>query len=495
MRVAQYLVEGDGRRVKTTIEGQVSRRRLIAGGPLALAATTALAACGSNPRPEVGARRPPQRPVVEPELAFLRDGTSEVTVAGERLNVGQLRRFYERSGYERVWASRPAQAEALANAVMRAGDHGLDPELFYGGLLLRRASFPPRHRELLLTHAALAYADALAHGAVDVDRRREGQVLAPDPTDVVATLYAAKDRADPAAAIEALAPATPTYRALRQALRGQRGGGPVSLVGGRAGAARLRTIEANLERQRWLPRQLPPDRVWVNVADQKLVLFRGDRPVFATRVVVGEESERSQSPEFRATIEASFYNPPWIIPEDIVTAEILPRIQRDPTYLTRHNMVMRHNGEIEQLPGPQAGLGAIMFDMPNRFDVYLHDTPEKQLFLRPNRRISHGCIRVQNPREFAALLMQQPLDTINQGIATGATIRVNLPTPVPVFVVYQTAFAETDGPVQFRPDFYNRDNDVWMRLQSGSDEPLPPVQATPRPAVPARPAPPLRRRA
>src|SRR4029077_1563288 len=102
--------------------------------------------------------------------------------------------------------------------------------------------------------------------------------------------------------------------------------------------------------------------------------------------------------------------------------------------------------------------------MDNRFDVYLHDTPSKDLFSRDNRRISHGCIRVQNPRELAALLMQQPIDMINQSIATGGTTRRNLPVSVPVFVVYQTAFVDSDGTLQFRPDVYNRDAEIWPHL-------------------------------
>ncbi|MDT8872941.1 L,D-transpeptidase family protein [Komagataeibacter rhaeticus] len=141
----------------------------------------------------------------------------------------------------------------------------------------------------------------------------------------------------------------------------------------------------------------------VNVADERLVAYRDDRPVLATRVIVGQDTQRDQSPEFRAVIEASLFNPPWVVPKDIVTREMLPRISRDPNYLARNRMIMLPNGEIEQMAGPEAGLGLLMFDMPNRFDVYLHDTPDRSLFNRVNRRISHGCIRVQNPRELAAL--------------------------------------------------------------------------------------------
>jgi murein L,D-transpeptidase YcbB/YkuD len=320
----------------------------------------------------------------------------------------------------------------------------------------------PLDLELLLSDAFLSYADALARGAVPVERRRVDEILTPEPIDVAAVLDAATDSSNPATVIEALAPTTPTYRALRQVLQRYRSGAP---AGDKAATNRLREIEVNLERQRWLPRRLPADRVWVNVADERLVLYRADQPVFSTRVVVGQDAKLNQSPEFRAMIDASFFNPPWVIPSDIVTAEILPKISDDPDYLTRNKMVMLTNGEVEQLPGPDAGLGLIMFDMPNRFDVYLHDTPDKHIFDRDNRRISHGCIRVQHPRELAALLMQQPIDTIDQGIAMGSTIRNKLPTPVPVFVVYQTVSVDTDGTLQFYPDFYNRDPEIWQELQ------------------------------
>jgi murein L,D-transpeptidase YcbB/YkuD len=127
-------------------------------------------------------------------------------------------------------------------------------------------------------------------------------------------------------------------------------------------------------------------------------------------------------------------------------------------------MVRLPNGELQQLAGPTAGLGLLMFDMDNRFGVYLHDTPSKNLFGRDDRRISHGCIRVQEPRELAALLMNQPIEAINQAIAAGSTTQTNLPAPVPVFVVYETAFADSDGRLQFRPDVYGRDAEIWQHL-------------------------------
>jgi L,D-transpeptidase YcbB len=172
----------------------------------------------------------------------------------------------------------------------------------------------------------------------------------------------------------------------------------------------------------------------------------------------------NQSPEFQVAINFVWFNPPWSIPSDIATNEILPLLKNDPDYLAKHNMVMLPDGILQQRAGPYSGLGQLMFDMNNKFDVYLHDTPGKELFQRDNRRISHGCIRVENPRQLAALVMQQPVEAIDRTIATGDTARTPVPKPVPVFVVYETAFADADGKLQFRPDIYRRDAEIWQSL-------------------------------
>ena len=457
---------------------KLSRRATMAGGTTALAAALALAACSADPMPEGFRELTPQ---INTDLRDLIDGARELVVSGAHLNIELLRRFYARHDFDPVWTTRQAQANALMAAVLRAGYQGLNPELFHATRLRDGATLSPLQREVLLSDAFLSYADALSRGAVPVEHRRDSETLAPVPIDVAAVLDEATDSQDPTKVIEALAPTTPTYQALRQALQTYRSGFPAS---DKATTNRLRTIEVNLERQRWLPRLLPADRAWVNVADERLVLYRGGQPVFSTRIAVGEDVERNQSPEFFATIDASFYNPPWVVPADIARAEIMPKLSHDPDYLNRNKMVMLANGEVEQLPGPDAGLGLIMFDMPNRFDVYLHDTPERDIFSRDNRRISHGCIRVQNPRDFAALLMDQSIDAINQGIATGNTSRNDLPTPVPVFVVYQTAFLDTGGMLHFRPDFYNRDAAIWRSLQERPQSLALSVRADNRPTPP-----------
>lgn len=445
------------------MKGLLPRVGLLAGAAIALAAGCAPAeppvVASGKDKPLSLVAGPSESAFTKTELSDLIETAPKSVVRGERLNVELLRRFYARHGFQPVWTSRQAQANALLDAVARAGEHGLSPDLFHMDLLMSPAtSLNALDRELLLSSAFLSYADALARGAVPIDRRKDEEALAPAPVDVAAVLDAALRTPDPGAAIEVLAPATPTYQALRQALQVSRTGG------GKIAGTRSREIEVNLERERWLPRKLPADRVWVNAADGRLVLYRNDQPIFTTRVIVGQDERRNQSPEFQAMIEGIWFNPPWVVPEDIARDEILPKTRTDPNYLAKHNMVLRPDGVLEQREGGNSGLGHFLFDMNNRFDVYLHDTPSRDLFTRDNRRISHGCIRVEKPDELVALLMRQQLETIKEAVATGDTYHRRLPTPVPVFVVYETAFADDDGKLQFRPDIYRRDAEILAFL-------------------------------
>jgi murein L,D-transpeptidase YcbB/YkuD len=443
-------------------QARISRRASLLRGAAGLAGMLALVGCATSeadPLEPMAAREPEEEPGHTPE-------DPPPVVAGEALDGALLRRFYARRDFEPVWTARQAEARAFKAAVLRARDHGLDPELFQADLLQRMDSFPPDRRELLLTHAVLTYAEALAFGAVPPNRRKDQEALKPETVDVTEVLHKALDGPDPVSAIEALAPQTPSYKALREALQRHRGAARAD----RNRVNHLRVIEANLERQRWLPRELPADRVWVNVPDQQLVFYRNDRPVFVSRVVVGEPLPRKQSPEFSTVIEAALFNPPWIIPSDIVEADIRPMLKRDPLYLVKNNITMLPNGDAKQAPGPQAGLGAVMFEMPNRFDVYLHDTPDKEAFSRDNRRLSNGCIRVQNPLELAALLMDEPMEVISKKVATGDTLRTPLREPVPVFLLYHTALAAPGRDVEIRADFYSRDEALWQRLQKAAPE-------------------------
>jgi L,D-transpeptidase YcbB len=447
----------------------------------------ALPADQSAGAPAAAAPVVPPVPQTEIQARLERSG---LAVGGEHLHVALLRRFYAAHNYEPVWDSRQSQAAALTQAITRAGQHGLDPELFHLTALRNAASLPVTDRDLLLSDAFLSYADALARGVLPVELRMDDEDLKPEPIDAAQALDGAIASTDPAAAIEALAPNTPEYQAMRQALKyyqnaaaapaspqpphaapGQWHAQPAARTPSPvAYQSRIREVAVNLERLRWLPRSMPADRVWVNTANAQLTLYRGNRPVFTTRVVVGETDK--QTPEVQATINSVLFNPPWNVPRSIAAKEIYPKLAGDPEYLAKHHMIMRKGGLIQQLPGEKSALGQVKFEMPNRFDVYLHDTPLKNLFSSDSRRRSHGCVRVQNPRELASLLLQRPMETVNQRISLGHTNSLSLSEPVPVFFVYQTAFVGENGALEFRPDVYQRDEEVWQHLRKASQAPV-----------------------
>ena len=418
-----------------------------------------------------------------PELKTRLDAPGKPTIAGERLHGWLLRRFYIAHGYQMVWDGHPEEANRLLrDAVLRAADHGLDPGLFHANTLGERGpNLSLVERDLLLSDAFLSYADALARGALPIEERMDDEDLTPEPVDIVAVIDAAVAAPDPATVIEALAPVSAEYETMRRAYAEYRAtpGGTqgmrnktVRTPPERAGAAeqRMRQLVVNLERLRWLPRQIPHDRVVVNAAIARLQLFRDDRPVFTTRVVVGETDK--QTPEFQSTINDILLNPPWNIPRSIAQKEILPKLVADPGYLASHHMRFRSNGAIQQEAGAYSALGRLKFEMDDRYDVYLHDTPTKSLFQSAARMMSHGCVRVENPRTLAVMLLGQPMEAIDKGIAAGHTSRRALPAPLPVFIVYQTAYVEPDGSIQFRGDPYERDEEIWRYLTRVQQPPV-----------------------
>ena len=247
--------------------------------------------------------------------------------------------------------------------------------------------------------------------------------------------------------------------------------------------ARLRMIRLNLERRRAMPREEPSTRIVVNVPDATVTLYQPEQPPLTMRAVVGDP--KHPTPVLGATMNALLLNPPWIVPRSIAAKEILPHARSDPDYLADNDYVLE-GGQLVQRPGPKNALGKIKFELPNRFDVYLHDTPAKALFARPRRALSHGCIRVEDPRTLAERLMADnskwTMDAIDAAVATGKTQRVMLPHPIPVSIVYWTAYVDGDGTVEFRNDIYGRDqrlDDALMARDIGEQlRPSPPPAAT-----------------
>lgn len=249
-------------------------------------------------------------------------------------------------------------------------------------------------------------------------------------------------------------------------------------------ADRIRQIELNLERRRWMDDDLGPYYVLVNVADQELKVVKDGKTVHVAKVVVGKPYTRT--PVFSDKMRYVVLNPTWSVPPNIANNEYLPKLKRNPGVLKRDNIRVFNAGGGEVNPyavnwsalsrmpytlrqdsGPKNALGKVKFMFPNRFNVYLHDTPSKSLFNRDLRIFSHGCMRVQNPLDLAALLLGDQgwtKERIDGVIAQGKERIVNLKSPIPVHVTYLTAWVNKDGSVQFRRDPYKRDEQLAQVL-------------------------------
>jgi murein L,D-transpeptidase YcbB/YkuD len=236
----------------------------------------------------------------------------------------------------------------------------------------------------------------------------------------------------------------------------------------------VRRIDLNLERLRWLPRELPASRIEVNVPSAELVYYENGAEALHMRAIVGASTNRT--PMLAAAVEGVILNPAWLVPDSIARNEILPAAAADPTYLARNGYSVT-DGRVQQAPGPGNALGQIKFDSPNGFGVYMHDTPARELFARVGRALSHGCVRLEGARELAGALLRGQgwtREGIDAQIAARATTRVALAAPIPVFFLYQTASAEA-GRLRLFSDPYGWDEVLARALEAGSQ--LAPEQA------------------
>jgi L,D-transpeptidase YcbB len=252
-------------------------------------------------------------------------------------------------------------------------------------------------------------------------------------------------------------------------------------------SSRVQEILANMERWRWMPRYLESRYVEVDVPDQSVSFIDSGSALLYSEVVIGKP--QTPTPILRTTIRAVIANPVWHVPDQIAARKLLPSLRKNPGYLLAKNMVLadgpandphgtkidwRHvrasnlRYQIEQSPGADNALGAILFDMPNDFDVYLHDTPEKNLFKLAVREKSNGCIRVQKIENLASLVLTDGQDDTDKGlvdaIGTAQTQTLPLDGAMAVYMLYWTAIAEPDGTVHFRPDVYGRDRRLIAKL-------------------------------
>ena len=242
-----------------------------------------------------------------------------------------------------------------------------------------------------------------------------------------------------------------------------------------------------MERERWNNQPRGDRHIWVNLTDFTARIVDHDVVSFETRSVIGANDQDRQSPEFSDVMEFMVINPSWYVPRSIITKEYLPQLQRNPNAV-RHLEITDRRGRrvnrgavdftqfnarnfpfaMRQPPSRSNALGLVKFMFPNQYNIYLHDTPAKNLFSRETRAYSHGCIRLNDPFDFAyELLAKQspdPVGFFQSRLQSGNETRVDLDEPVPVHLVYRTAFTDPLGNLNFRRDVYGRDRKIWDAL-------------------------------
>ncbi|MCS4436151.1 L,D-transpeptidase family protein [Aquiflexum gelatinilyticum] len=251
----------------------------------------------------------------------------------------------------------------------------------------------------------------------------------------------------------------------------------------------IATASVNLERLRWFPDTIKDiELILVNTANFQLDFIQKLDTVLTSRVIVGKSYH--STPQFSALMSYIVFSPTWTVPTSITRNEIVPKIKKDPNYLAKNNMVLLNSSgsrvdpssidwgkvsarsfpyTVRQEPGDHNSLGLVKFMFPNKNSVYIHDTPSRTLFAREDRALSHGCIRIQKPFEFAKILLSnQPSWTdekITSAMHQSKEVTVNLDRKIPVALIYLTHWADSRGNLYFRNDIYDRDGEIYQALK------------------------------
>jgi murein L,D-transpeptidase YcbB/YkuD len=397
--------------------------------------------------------------------------------------------------------------------VHAAREEGLDPEDYDLNALdvlrteksrnpFKKDALPPEHvaeADLRLTYMFIRYATHLLLGRVEpseVDPHWFGQQRR---VDLVGLLNRALDSGDVAEALRSVLPWHSQYVALkRERARyreiAARGGalGPEDLAAMHVSAEdRVAQIELNLERWRWLPEELGERYIIVNIPTFQLQAVEQGKVALSMRVVAGKADE-TPTPIFSDEMTEVVFRPYWWVPTSILRKEIIPAVLRDPDHLARHELEVVQNGQVvspssldwtdpdlrvqvRQRPGAKNSLGLVKFVFPNKFDVYLHDTPADSLFEQVERDFSHGCVRVEKPVELAQWVLRDQSEwtpeKIQAAMHAGREQHVALKRRIPVYIVYATAWVDEagGGRLNFRPDIYGHDKKHLALL--GLDQP------------------------
>lgn len=387
--------------------------------------------------------------------------------------------FYKQRNFQPLWTVGGVpndKAQAALRHLKNAAKDGLDPAdypqpTFAGFMEADEAA----KTDLALTSSLLTYARHLSSGRVSYTRV-SGSILYPasalSQPQILSQLEESKDID---ATLQGFEPPHAGYKSLKAKLAAELANPKEAKHGAAISNADL--LIANMERWRWLPRNLGQSYVMVNIPQYALQLMNNGKPVWSTKIVVGKPGDMA-TPLLSETMKYLTVNPTWNVPPSIIRNEYLPALERDSGALERIGLKVgrNHDGSVRvyQPPGPKNALGRIRFNFPNPFLVYQHDTPNRNLFAQDKRALSHGCMRVQNPDKYAEALLSvsQPEDKLSasriRDMYGDDERTIPLKSPIPVHITYQTASVDEGGAIVRRPDIYGLDAAI-LRLMRGSE--------------------------
>ncbi|ODS53826.1 MAG: peptidoglycan-binding protein [Agrobacterium sp. SCN 61-19] len=290
---------------------------------------------------------------------------------------------------------------------------------------------------------------------------------------------------------------TPELVAVVEQFQKEKGLKPDGVVGpatiramtGHSNSEKIAKLEVAMEALRWLPADLGARYVFINAPAFEATYVNDGKEQFSMRVVVG--SKANQTYFFQDQIQTVEFNPYWGVPKSIIVNEMLPKLRADPSYLDRLGYEVSYGGrkvassqvnwnathavDVRQPPGGDNALGELKILFPNEHAIYMHDTPSKSYFNRDMRALSHGCVRLAEPRVMAAAVMGTTVEEIGKQIASGQNRAVQVPQKLPVYVSYFTAWPNKDGVIEYFDDVYSRDDHTAKAFKATTDARAPRV--------------------
>jgi len=440
-------------------------------------ALTLAAGCNREPQVDNSRYAPAIERIVDSSPAWIdRDKLGSTLWKAER-------EFYESRGHLPAWIDgdkASPRLTSLVEALKHSEDHGLDPARYGTDRFQQAIAAADQNKkrydlakipelDARLTYAYLRYAADLLGWSSSPKAIYANWIPAPNKVDLVEQLTKAVSSDNVQQTLEELAPSHTQYKGLQTALQHER----------QNPTGHLDQIRMNLQRWRWMPRDLGDRYVFVNVPAYQMQVVEGTTPALAMRVIVGDPMH--QTPLFSDDMTTVVFSPNWNVPESIIRKEMLPRLVTDPGYLERQDIeVVGTSGQVvdaeavdwsdesavnglhfRQEPGPKNALGLVKFQFPNSFDVYMHDTPQDSLFNKPRRALSHGCIRLEDPVALAKYVLRDKPEWTAERISTamnaGREQSVALKEHLPVHIGYFTAWVNPDGTVTYTDDPYQLD--------------------------------------